>query len=831
MSKKFTDFTDNIRFVLDKQDISDYEKKNVEELIHDIIVYHEELLFQNQELEAAKSSIESYSREIYDLFQNAPIPYVIFDENFKIIQFNTQFQNYIKLSKKELANTKIVEYIADISQDDFYLYYNKIKKRIKAEPIVVFIRDLNSNRRAKVHITLSEMHDSISFRATFTDMTEWFLLNDQLQKTKKYYELIIENSPYSIHSYLIDDNGDLILNMYNQSSVDTLKFEHSGLIGKKIENIFPNLKDKELLENFKKIAKKGGVCREDNYKYKDKLIDGTFSFVAYQPVQNQVIIFFWDTTKYILRKTLQKIEYSISNALVNSSSEQELYKILQDELNEIIDTSNFSIALYNEEKNEFSMVYDSNPNLKLKKIKAENSLSDIVRMNMVTTHFVDFEIESLIKEGKIDNLDLIPKSWLGIPLIQQNNFIGIIIIKNYTSVFEHKKEQIKFLNIIANNISSFIQKKKAENYANILYRSIVYSPVTILITDKDGNIEYANPKCEEITGYKFEEIKGKKTSIFRSGHHSKEFYKELWDTILSGNVWEGKFLNIKKDKSFYLESAKISPVFDHNNQITNFVAIKEDITEREKLIQELKIAKDKAEESDRLKSAFLANMSHEIRTPLNAILGFSSILADEVVDQEEKKEFGRIVQEKGEELLKLIEDILDLSKLEANQLKLSHSIISVSNLFEELKRSYSLFLKKNFHKNIKLIFNKPIPEALQLQTDSMRLRQILDNLINNAIKFTDEGSIEVSCELAKDMVHFVVSDTGIGIAPEQQEIIFERFRQADDDFTTRKYGGVGLGLPIVKKLVELLGGNIWIESEIGKGSKFHFTIAYNSIEK
>lgn len=765
------------------------------------------------------------------MFQNAPIAYVIFNEDLKIIQSNTQFQNYIQCSAEELENINITEFISDISQDEFYLYLNKIRDAKQAPPILINIKSGNEHKQAKLQISVKPIDNSKVFRATFTDMTDVFSLQELLKESKLFYEKIIENSPYCVHGYILDEKDDLIFTFYNQAAVETLNIDHSHLLGKSISVIFPNLRNTEIIEHYKEIAKNGGVVKIENFRYQDNLISGDYSLVAYQPLENQVIILFRNTTQENFQAKIQDIEYAISNGFINLSSTVELIELIKKELNQIIDTSNFCVALFNNENNKFDKIYDCNNSVNKSCFKDDKSLVNIIRSTKTTTHFTYHEIEQLIAENKINQMQKLPKSWLGIPLIDNNIFIGIIVIENYHTAIALNHDTLKFLNTIANYLTTFIQRRKSLHFANILYKSVLNSPVSIIITDRQGKIEFANPKCEEITGYSLDELKGKKTSIFNSGHHDKNFFQNLWNTILSGKTWYGKILNRKKDNSLYWEEAKISPLYDSNNKITNFVAVKEDITFKEKIIEELKIAKEKAEESDRLKSAFLANMSHEIRTPLNAILGFSSILAEEEVDENEKKQFSEIIIEKGEELLRLIEDLLDLSKLEANQIKISNSIVSIPNLFEELRKTYSVILKKHPNKHINIIFNNPEPNDLSIKTDSMRIRQILDNLINNAIKFTEQGTIEVSCELAKDMVHFIVSDTGIGIAKENQEIIFERFRQAAVDFATRKFGGVGLGLPIVKRLVELLGGEIWVESELGKGSKFHFTVQYLPIDK
>lgn len=831
MNKKFVNITEQILEFLRKQDFSDLEKKNVNELINEISVYHEELHFQNKELERTREQVEKYSKEVFDLFYNAPIAYVLFDEELNIVKSNIKFQNYIQKSDEEILGRKITDFISDISQDDFYLYLKSIETGKSNEPIVVIIRKIKESLRAKLQISLHFINGEKQYRATFTDLTDWYILQDLLKESKLYYQRIIENSPFAIHGYVLDNNDDLIFNIYNPAADLTLSIDHAPFIGKKMDEIFPNLKNTNIAKRYKDIARNGGTLRLDNYKYEDEILNGVFSLIAYQPIKNQVIIFFRDTTEENFHNILQDIEHAISNALINSISVAELVELVQKELNKIIDTTNFCIAVYDEDQKKYSPIYDCNQYIKMLKWDSEKSLADLVRHNRITTHFVKSEIEKLIEQGTIYKQVLIPESWLGIPLIDGGVFIGLIIIENYSTIPNYNKEKIKFLQEIANYLSTFIQKKKLDQFVNVLYRSIVYSPVSILITDPIGNIEYINPKCEEITGYSLSEVKNKKTSIFKSGYHTSEFYQNVWETILSGNVWEGNFLNRKKDGSLYWEEAKIAPILDSNNIITNFVAIKEDITQREKLIEDLRVAKEKAEESERLKSAFLANMSHEIRTPLNAILGFSSVLAEEEVSPEEKSQFSKIIAEKGEELLKLIEDLLDLSKLEVNQIKLTKSMVYIQNLFDELNKTYSLILKKNTNKQLNIRFKTPEPSDLNVITDSIRIRQILDNLIQNAIKFTNEGWIEVSCELINNYVQFAVSDTGIGIAKENYEIIFERFRQADNDFARRKFGGVGLGLPIVKKLVELLGGEIWVHSELQKGSTFYFTVKYQSADK
>jgi signal transduction histidine kinase len=255
--------------------------------------------------------------------------------------------------------------------------------------------------------------------------------------------------------------------------------------------------------------------------------------------------------------------------------------------------------------------------------------------------------------------------------------------------------------------------------------------------------------------------------------------------------------------------------------ITNYIAINKDITERKKMQAELIRAKDKAEESDQLKSAFLANMSHEIRTPLNSIIGFSELLADPDFDQEQKDEFIRTIVENGNSLLLIISDIMDFSMLEAGQMKIRKEAISIKKLFNDLVNDFS---KKATKKGIDLRIDDSINNGdVLIESDLYRIKQIFNNLITNSLKFTNKGYIEIGFKIKNESIEFHVIDTGLGIAPEFHRAIFERFRQVDTA-KTRKFGGNGLGLAISKNLVELLGGTIGVESEQNKFSDFFFTI-------
>jgi signal transduction histidine kinase/CheY-like chemotaxis protein len=252
------------------------------------------------------------------------------------------------------------------------------------------------------------------------------------------------------------------------------------------------------------------------------------------------------------------------------------------------------------------------------------------------------------------------------------------------------------------------------------------------------------------------------------------------------------------------------------------------MVEKQRYQEELVVAKEKAEESDKLKSAFLANMSHEIRTPMNAILGFSELLTQPNQTEEKKNRFSNLIKDRSMDLLRIIEDILDISKIEMGQMKLCESPTNIEKLLKELYSYYQL-KQENLSQNAKFKLMLNIDKnlgCLNIQTDGQRLKQILMNFLDNAFKFTNEGSITLDCKLSGNDVLFSVTDTGIGIPPEKQSIIFDRFRQADDSFISRKFGGTGLGLSIARGLSCLMGGKIWLTSTVNVGTTFYFSFPY-----
>ncbi|MDP2113729.1 MAG: ATP-binding protein, partial [Bacteroidota bacterium] len=348
-------------------------------------------------------------------------------------------------------------------------------------------------------------------------------------------------------------------------------------------------------------------------------------------------------------------------------------------------------------------------------------------------------------------------------------------------------------------------------------------PATIYVKDAECRKIIANRADMEVIGAKTEEeVLGKTDMEIFSNDIGIRGYADDKRLIETGIpvLNQEEFFYDANGIQHWLLTSKI-PLTDENGKITGLVGIGHHITEQRKMQAELVEAKEKAEESDRLKSAFLANMSHEIRTPLNSIIGFSELLDDPDFDSEQKTEFIKHIVDNGNSLLMIISDIMDFSMLEAGQLKLRQQPISVKKIMNELFSEYS---HKAETRGIQLRFDdSPNDPDILITSDSYRIKQVFNNLIGNSLKFTSEGFIEIGYKAKGEKIEFHVKDSGIGISPKFHQAIFERFRQVDTT-KSRKYGGNGLGLAISKNLVQLLGGKIWLKSEPDKYSDFFFTI-------
>ena len=357
----------------------------------------------------------------------------------------------------------------------------------------------------------------------------------------------------------------------------------------------------------------------------------------------------------------------------------------------------------------------------------------------------------------------------------------------------------------------------------------------VAITDPHGKIIYANDKFCEISKYSRDELIGRDHRIVNSGYHPQSFFKEMWATIIAGQLWQGEIKNHAKDGTEYWVDTSILPYMDDGGTISQYIVIRTDITWRKEAELEMKLAKQQAESANLAKSEFLANMSHEIRTPMTAVLGYAELLLQDDDLSRISKQWSeniRTIQRNGEHLMSIINDILDLSKIEADKMTVEQIDCSPHEILADVR---SLMRVRADSKRLSLNLECVGLVPRTIQTDPVRLRQILINLVGNAIKFTELGGIRVVVKLVEDCgeddprLTFEVIDTGVGLTPQQIDKLFKPFSQADTSIT-RQFGGTGLGLTITKRFAELLGGDITVRSTPGQGASFMVQIATGSLD-
>ena len=389
-------------------------------------------------------------------------------------------------------------------------------------------------------------------------------------------------------------------------------------------------------------------------------------------------------------------------------------------------------------------------------------------------------------------------------------------VRFYRSQYEAELEQLTL-----KKLSEEILRDSEEKFRKIFEDG----PYGMLMSDKDFGILRANLALCKMLGYSEEELQSMTFRSFTYPDYISGDEVELLRLVADEiPVYHTEKRYIRSDGKIIWGSTTVSIIRNKKDEVQFFIAMVEDITSRKIAEAELIAAKEKAEESDKLKTAFLHNVSHEIRTPMNAILGFSSLLSEPGLSEADRNQYVDIIFQSGNQLLSIINDIVDLAGIESGQIKITIKEVNINTVLKDLNEQYKY---KTRAEHVSLHLKTALPNnEVDIMTDGTRLVQILSNLINNAFKFTKKGRIDFGYNLKDGFLEFFVKDTGIGIPAEYHSLVFERFYQVDSN-VSRQYTGTGLGLSLCRAFVGLLGGTIWLNSKPGVGSAFYFTIPYS----
>lgn len=446
---------------------------------------------------------------------------------------------------------------------------------------------------------------------------------------------------------------------------------------------------------------------------------------------------------------------------------------------------------------------DCNPAyLKIMGFKSKEEALGCDLNTLFTTEFSrERMISDLLEKGRLEDYEY--------TLVRRDGKL-IYIVSNIYANYDGKGNFISLKGYIFDNTT----RKLAEIELSKLSEAVKQSPVMVMITDTNGRIEYVNPKFTAITQFTPEEVIGRTPRIINSGKNDASIYVELWHNINSGRDWSGELINKRKDGSLYWASVSISPLKNAEGKITHFISVTEDISDRKKLFEEIKESKERAEEASKAKTLFLAHMSHELRTPLVGILGYSDLLCTDLKTGD-FFEMAKGIRRSGYRLLNTLNMILDLTRIETDKLEINFRTL---NILEAVFSVYHTFKGAAAEKKLSLDLDVP-DYPLESVLDEHLLVIVLENLINNAIKFTKEGSITIKAYRDDGSVFISIRDTGIGIDEKYFELIFEEFRQVSEGIT-RDHQGTGLGLTISKRYVEMMNGSITVNSSLGNGTEF-----------
>jgi PAS domain S-box-containing protein len=592
-----------------------------------------------------------------------------------------------------------------------------------------------------------------------------------------------------------DKQGQIIY--CNTKALSIFGFNKKKIIGKSIWNELPNSNGQNLKTNFEKAVQKNSFIKfEEYYPYYDKWFENRIN-----PTDNGIAIFFTDITE------------SKQAALELKENERKLRNILEYSTNLFYEHDNNHQILYISPQVKDILGYNiSEAYVKWTEFVTDNPINDLgYEKTMLAIHSgkpqTPFELELHHRDGR--------KIWVEVreaPVVENGKTISIV--GSLTDITERK-------------VAEVLLKAEKERYQKLVQNIPVGVFRFRYSKNKKRAFDYISPRACKIFGIKEADVYRDYRNAFNVIHPEEvnNFY-HLNRKIFRTNkpfIWEGRGVINGQTRWIRLESRPTA--IEDGDMVTEGVV--SDITERVLAEKELIKAKEKAEESDHLKSAFLATMSHELRTPLNAIIGFSQII-DKDLPIENILDFVKIIHSSGAHLLSIVQDIFDTTLIEMGEAKIQKEevkLITVLNEVEEIIEFEQLETQKS-NLEIELIV-PPAHRDIVVYTDAQKLKQILINLLKNALKFTHEGYVKYGFTLEYDenkpYLKVFVKDSGIGIPLDKQNMIFDMFRQVEDTHT-RQYGGTGIGLSIVKKITKLLGGEIWVESSPGNGSCFYFTL-------
>jgi PAS domain S-box-containing protein len=611
-------------------------------------------------------------------------------------------------------------------------------------------------------------------------MSDLAKYNDYLNREKDTVIHLTDHLPVGIYRTTVD--GKIVY--ANQALANMLEYSTQEILNISVKDLYVSSKERK--SQIKLLTKTSGTsCQEINLKTKNgNTIIARDTMTTVKDAGGNVIYF-----DGILEDISEKKK--AEEALIES---QIRYKILTDLTiegiiihdNGIIIDTNPSIqkmtgyeAKYLKGKSVFEFIHPDSRELTKKNI--ENHFSGTYEIRLIKK-----DKSTIIAEVEVKNV------------LIENREYRVVAVRDATNRKNIEKEILQ------------------------LSTAITQSPASVVITNLDGNIEYVNQKFTDVTGYTYEEAIGKNPSILKTEHTTSDDYKELWETITSGKIWRGEFLNKRKDGTLYWELASVSPIIDKDGNIIKYLAIKEDITERKKTEDALIKSEKELSEANATKNMFFSVIAHDLKGPIGSFMQLLNLLKDNFNDisNDEKLDYLNILSGLSSKTNNLLDDLLLWARIQMNTLDFSINKVNLKTL---IKNSIEIVKEKAREKNIEI---KTQLDDVNVDINEASIKTVIRNLLSNSIKFSQKNSqIEINSKILPDnnTIEISIKDNGVGISKKNIDKLF-KIETSFSTYGTEKEKGTGLGLIICKELVEKNNGTIWVESEEDSGSTFFFTL-------
>jgi PAS domain S-box-containing protein len=650
------------------------------------------------------------------------------------------------------------------------------------------------------------------------------------------YKVIFENLPMiAIQGY----NLDREVIFWNKASETLYGYSTGEAVGRRLEElIVPEELKQRVLDDIDNFLRYNKPIPPDEYLLQGK--DGkkvpVFTsnvIVTNNSGEKELFSIDLDLSQIKRHQLIQEVLNEIAAAVSTSGDLQDFLGSVRFHLSKIVNTRNFFIAFYNEADNSFTLPIFVDDKDRFRNFPAGRTLTGYMLTLDRPLLLNEEQISELDELNVIDRIGSMCKQWMGIPLKTDGRNTGAIVLQSYSDDISYDETDMRTMQIVAEQVSMAIGRKSAQealreseralktlisNLPGIAYRCRF---------DSEWTMEFLSEGFSTLTGYSVDDCLGNRRISFSDLIHTDDrdnVHKRIRNAVRLDKSYQLIYRLVISGGSIRWVWEKGLGIFDDQKNVIALEGFIIDITDRIEMENQILAAKDKAEESDRLKSAFLANLSHEIRSPMNSIMGFSQLLKSGSTP-ESVIEYADIIYRSSNQLLNVITNIVDQARIDTGQVRPARKPFRPSDLVGRLEKQVVDQLSAYHQKKVDVILcPEPGTDDILLESDEDLVFLVLSHLVNNSVKFTDTGKIEIGFGInGNTTIRFFVRDTGIGISRRYHEIIFERFRQADEGIA-RNFGGAGLGLSISRGIARLLQGELSVSSAEGKGSEFIFTL-------